>query len=145
MSRLFKTTVVILIFTLVSACVSHPVVVDFGVITRVATIGTEQGGAFYLIQLDLNDDVPLDSNLFLRYEVLAEPGTFKTLTLGSLGDARTVKFRSVSSPAVKAGHIYTLQLYLEDSQTGQKVAAYNTLLSAKISANIGELLNIKLL
>lgn len=143
--QLNKLSTILIFLIFISACAAKPVAEDFGFTTKVVTLASEKGGVFYLLQLELLDTVPDNSNLFLSYEVLAEPGRYKTLALGGMGEARMLNFRSVTSPAVDANHIYTLQLYLQDPDTGQTVAAYNALLKSEISAKVSQLLGIQLL
>lgn len=134
-----------LIAVVIAACAGKPVAQDFGLSANITTIGSQRDGMFYMLQLDLNAEVPENSLLFIRYEKLDKPGEFKELALGGLGQARVLNFRSMPSPAVKLDYVYTLQVRLQNNETGELVAAYNALLSAEISAKIGELLDIKLL
>ena len=96
-----------------------------------------------MLKLELAPEVPIKTQGYIRYELLDNPGEFKELAVGSMGEARVLNFRSVATPAIKAEHIYTLQVQLESD--GEMVAAYNALLSPEISTTVAELLNIKLL
>ena len=143
--KLCRHSSIIILLLALAACAAKPVAQDFGITSQIVTLGTEKGGVFYLLKLELEDTVPNNANLFLSYEVLDNPGTFKQLALGTMGEARVINFRSVTTPAVDADHIYTVQLYLQNPDTLETVAAYNALLKSDISAKISQLLKIQLL
>jgi len=142
---LLRTLFVGLITIAITACAGKPVAKDFGVSANIITIGSQRDGVFYMLQLDINDEVPENALLFIRYEELDKPGEFKELALGSLGQARVLNFRSMPSSAVKLDYFYTLQVRLQTSETNDLVAAYNAFLSAELSPKVSKLLAIKLL
>ena len=143
--RTIRALIVILLSICLHGCPAPKVVRDYGVNADVMTIASTQGGVFYLLKLSLEDEVPPNSSAFIRYEKLDQPGEYSELSLGSLGESKVMNFRSILSPAVDADHIYTLQVRLQDPETGEVVAAYNALLKAEITAKISDLLQIKLL
>jgi len=142
-----RRLVPIILLLLLSGCTTAPSLSNStGISATVATLATEQNGVFYLLTIDLDNDIPENTYAVIQYQNLHNPKQTNAVDLGSLGNAKRINFKSLPSPAIDTAKPYLISLILyQDSELKQVTASWYRQLEIELPANIAHLLNIKLL